>query len=150
MVPLEHPLWGRLYAAGVLAGAVALLVTAAFLDPGDRTIGTHEQLGLGACGFYVVTGIPCPTCGMTTAYAYTVRGRLLRALWAQPAGLVLAIATAATGIAAAVAVVTGRRPSVNWYRVNPLRCIWAATLVLVLAWIFKVIVSVRERPFPAP
>ena len=42
----------------------------------------------------VVWGLPCPTCGMTTAFAHTVRGRWLAAARAQPAGFVAAIATA--------------------------------------------------------
>jgi hypothetical protein len=42
------------------------------------------------CAFKVVTGTPCPTCGMTTSFAWFARGRLGRSWRANPAGSLLA------------------------------------------------------------
>src|SRR5689334_8979719 len=75
---LQQPIFGRLYAAGVLLATSAILITAARLHPDAHQYGTHEQLGLPPCGFLVMTGLPCPTCGMTTAFAYATHGRLLQ------------------------------------------------------------------------
>jgi hypothetical protein len=40
---------------------------------------------LGYCGFKQRTGLPCPTCGMTTATLAFAQGRILKAFYIQPA-----------------------------------------------------------------
>jgi Protein of unknown function (DUF2752) len=78
-------------ALGLLAsGLVGVLATACLLRPDPRGFGTHTQLGLGACSFREMSGKPCPACGMTTAFAWSVRGRVDRAWRANPAGCVIA------------------------------------------------------------
>jgi hypothetical protein len=76
-----------LAAAGL--AAFALLITARTLTPDSRGYGTHEQLGLAPCGFARLTGLKCPTCGATTAWAHAVRGELPAALAANVGGTVL-------------------------------------------------------------
>lgn len=73
---------------GALAFSTVLGV-AFWLSPNEEGSGTHTQLGLPPCGYLVATGRPCLTCGMTTAFAFAVRGRVFRALDANPSGLVL-------------------------------------------------------------
>ncbi|MHC4559602.1 MAG: DUF2752 domain-containing protein [Planctomycetota bacterium] len=47
---------------------------------------------LGYCGFKQRTGLPCPTCGMTTATLAFAQGKIFEALYIQPAaGLLLCI-----------------------------------------------------------
>jgi len=63
---------------------------------------------LGRCGFKQNTGLPCPTCGMTTAAKAFAQGKILQAFYIQPAcGLlcsvivfvaILAFVTAVFGI----------------------------------------------------
>jgi hypothetical protein len=77
-------------AAVLLAGVLGLSRT---LTPDPRGYGTHTQLGLRPCTFAVLTGRLCPTCGMTTAYAWFVRGRIDRAWRSNPAGCLLAAST---------------------------------------------------------
>jgi hypothetical protein len=84
--------WGM---AALALGLVLVFVVARRLEPSPRGFGTHEQLGLPPCQFAWVTGKPCPSCGMTTAFAWFVRGELVRALGANPAGGLLAAACAA-------------------------------------------------------
>ena len=77
----------------MVVSALGLLVVfgvACCLRPDPRGFGTHTQLGLPPCAFKVVTGNPCPTCGMTTSFAWFARGRLDRSWRANPAGSVLA------------------------------------------------------------
>ncbi len=141
MVPLESRLGGRLYAAGVLAATTAVLAVAAVrLHPDGLYEGVHQQLGLPPCGFVQVTGLPCPTCGMTTAFAHAVRGEVGASIHSQAAGFVLALATFAVGVFSAVALVTGRRPSLNWYRIDPLRVVWAGCGLFVFAWGVKIVI----------
>ena len=79
----------RLLLTVIGLAAVVLVATARSLTPDPRGYGTHEQLGLGACGFTRLTGWRCPTCGMTTAWAYATRGDIHAALAANGGGTVL-------------------------------------------------------------
>lgn len=114
--------WGRLLLAAIgLAGGV-LLATAWRLSPDARGYGTHEQLGLAACGFTRLTGWPCPTCGMTTAWAHVLDGQLRAALVANAGGVMLClVAVAATPWAIASAVVG--------------RCLWMKPTTRLVLWI---------------
>ena len=76
-------------AVGALA-IVVVLVLARRLDPDPRGWGTHTQLGLPPCAFMASTGRPCPTCGMTTSFAWFTRGHLVDSWRANPAGSLLA------------------------------------------------------------
>lgn len=71
-------------------GLVGVFAVARRLEPDPRGFGTHTQLGLNPCLFARVTGRPCPTCGMTTSFAWFARGRLDRSWRANPAGSLLA------------------------------------------------------------
>lgn len=73
-------------------GLAGVFGVARRLEPDPRGSGTHTQLGLAPCLFARVTGRPCPSCGMTTAFAWFVRGRLARAWSCNPAGCLLAAA----------------------------------------------------------
>ncbi|HZS07824.1 MAG TPA: DUF2752 domain-containing protein [Blastocatellia bacterium] len=68
-----------------LSGAV--LVTARILPPSPRGVGTHELLGLPPCFFLKLTGLPCPSCGLTTCFAHAARLHFYEALVTQPFGL---------------------------------------------------------------
>ncbi|HEY8428437.1 MAG TPA: DUF2752 domain-containing protein [Sandaracinaceae bacterium] len=79
----------------LLAGPLAVLVTAAMLTPAAEGHGTHTQLGLPPCGFLVYTGYPCPGCGLTTSFAHMIRLDVGGAFSANPFGIVLFLCTAA-------------------------------------------------------
>ena len=49
------------------------------------------SLGFRPCAFLTVTGRLCPTCGMTTAFAWFMRGRIDRSWQANPAGCLFAL-----------------------------------------------------------
>ncbi len=71
----------------LLGFASAALILARLLSPSPRGVGTHEQLGLPPCFFLTLTGLPCPSCGLTTSFAHAARWHLYEALVAQPFGL---------------------------------------------------------------
>ena len=85
----------RRLAAGFAAMGCAALLVAALLDPYDalgrpRSHGTHRQLGLPACTLKSLTGIGCPSCGMTTAFALLMHGDPTAAWRTNWAGCVIA------------------------------------------------------------
>lgn len=113
------------------------LVVACMLVPSTTGMDTHRQLGLPACGWPSAFGIPCFTCGMTTAFALSVRGRFLAALQAQPAGFALACA-AALGVVVGAWVAASGRPVHRF--LQPLvtgRLALVALAVLLLGWGWK-------------
>lgn len=96
--PLPRPVPSRVERGA--AGGFALLgclvfVVAAILSPYDTegrplSHGTHRQLGLPPCVMKALTGIPCPSCGMTTSISLVMHGDLAAASEANPAGLIVA------------------------------------------------------------
>lgn len=85
---------GQLARGALLAlalGLVGILAMARRLEPDPRGYGTHLQLGLQPCAFATLTGRLCPTCGMTTSFAWFARGDLRRAWVVNPAGCLLAL-----------------------------------------------------------
>jgi len=61
----------------------------------------------GYCGFKQRTGLPCPTCGMTTATLAFSQGRILEAFYIQPAGGLLCSIMIIVGILAFIIAVFG-------------------------------------------
>jgi hypothetical protein len=58
---------------------------------GARRMETHRQLGLPPCTFYDKTGLPCPSCGMTTSFSLLIRGDVWNSLRANWVGTCLAL-----------------------------------------------------------
>ena len=98
----------RVWAVAAVGCAIVLGI-AVYLKPNPAGLGTHRGLSehLPPCGFVVTTGLPCPTCGMTTAFSNTVRGRLIAAVLAQPAGLVFCRGTNAGFLYGMTVALTG-------------------------------------------
>lgn len=127
----------RILAGGVAAGCLGVLGLASWLTPAAAGHGTHGQLGLPPCGWVLAMGRPCPSCGMTTAFAHAADGELARAAWAQPAGLLLAVLAAAGVWAAAEVALLGSNLSPLGAKLVGGRLLLAAGAVLLAAWIFK-------------
>ena len=81
---------GRATLLGTMLFIIAGFGLALWLNPDPKGYGTHQQLGLPPCSFRLLFGYPCPGCGMTTCFAYFVRGQFNEALRANSAGFVLA------------------------------------------------------------
>jgi hypothetical protein len=122
-------------------GLLAVLGVARWLRPDPRGYGTHEQLGLDPCPFRGLTGRPCPACGLTTAFAWSVRGEWVRAARANPAGGVLAGACAVL-IPWLLACAAAGRPVGSRTLDVPLMAIVVAAVALGLgAWTFRMILG---------
>lgn len=76
----EHRQAGdRVEAAAALVVALAIIVIPALLTPDPSGHGTHTQILLVPCIFEMLTGLPCPFCGMTTSLAHMARGEVAAA-----------------------------------------------------------------------
>ena len=147
--PLPRPVPSR--AERGAAGGFALLgclvfAVAAILSPYDTdgrplSHGTHRQLGLPPCAMKALTGIPCPSCGMTTSLSLVMHGDLAAASEANPAGLIVA----GLGLVATVwlAAVAAGMPSgtftvdetIKWLTVAGTTTAMLRWLTLAAAWL---------------
>ena len=142
-VRAKNPFSARLIATGCALGGMAVLGMALWLTPDPRGFGTHTQLGQPECGFLLVTQLPCPTCGMTTAFAHAVRGQWFRAILAQPMGFLLALATAGTVVVSLMVIITGTVWNLNWYRVSASRFVFAVFALFLAGWAVRVGLHLR-------
>jgi len=92
--------------AGVFA--IAFWLNPYSPDGTPRTMATHTQLGIPPCNFVVLTGKPCPACGMTTSFSLLVRGDVAASLRANWAGTIIAVVWAFTMIWAVASGIKGR------------------------------------------
>ena len=120
--------------------AAGILTVAAVLEPAAEGLGTHSKAGLPECGWIVMFGIPCPTCGMTTAFAHAANGDVIAAVGAQPLGGLLAIAVAIAFIVGAYVAITGSRVGTVLGRLWGSRTAWLLGALLLLSWVYKIAV----------
>lgn len=90
--------WAALGRLSVTAVAAAVVCVSAWLTPSPDGIGTHVQTGMPPCVFHALTGLPCPSCGMTTAFARMAHLDVLGAFDAQPFGAALFLGVVAAGV----------------------------------------------------
>ncbi len=126
----------RIEAVAVLLIAAGVLVTARLLTPSPQGFGTHEQLLVIPCAFRWITGLPCPMCGMTTAFALMARGDVLAALGAHVLGPPLYVVAWLLGANAAVALVRGRSALPGWLS-GPRGARWVL-IVIAAGWLVNV------------
>ena len=118
---------------------VAGFLMARGLEPDPRGYGTHEQFGLPACTFLETSGLPCPSCGMTTSFAYLARGRLVDAARANLAGCALAIVCAAQIPWAWFSILRGRLWLVRRLDAWFVWTVTGLTLVAAVHWIWRIL-----------
>jgi len=131
----------RVGAVIIAAACIALLIIAASITPNARGMGTHTQLGLPQCGWVLMFGRPCMTCGMTTAFAHTVRMELILAFRAQPMGALLAILTPVVLFASLHAAILGARIDQMLEPLLRPRTLWVIAGLFLAAWGYKLMVT---------
>lgn len=135
--------WWRALAGAISLVCLAVLVLASQLTPAAGGTGTHEQIGLNACQFHLRTGIPCPSCGMTTSFAYFAHGQLAASFYIQPMGMVLAVLTAVAFWAGLYIAITGRRAHRILRFVRGQVLLWTLVALAVAAWGWKIFIQLN-------
>jgi hypothetical protein len=127
----------KLVAIGLLVSACTVLAVAAWLKPDARGYGTHTQLGLPPCFFLRLTHLPCPSCGLTTCFAYAVRFQFRKAFLANPFGILAFLGT--VSLVPASILLLWRRMSFRRITESAhfIKAVYAATALYFLSWIFK-------------
>ncbi len=83
-------------------------------------------------------GIPCPTCGMTTAFARAADGDLGKSFLTQPMGCILALGTSAGFWAAVHVAATGSQLGMVCARLLRPRLLWGVAGAATAAWAYKI------------
>ena len=123
----------------VSLGCMAILVLALHLEPTNLPLGPQSYLSLPECAFRQRTGYPCPTCGMTTAWARAVRGDLVAAFRANIAAGVFALVCAVAALGG-LATVFGGRSCYNRFvepvlgLLRPRQWFYLAVGLIIFAW----------------
>jgi len=119
-----------------LAGITSVFLLASRLTPDPSGMGTHRQLGFPECVFLKSLGRPCPHCGMTTAFAWIVRGEFRQAWRSNPSSLFLAVALVVLWPWSFLGAVSGRWPFTDepgkWFLRGYIA--WMILAVVIWAW----------------
>lgn len=118
--------------------AAGVLITGRLLQPSPGRVGTHLQLGLPPCFFLHFTGMPCPSCGLTTSVSHAARLDFYDAMITQPFGLIVFLAAFAI-IPLSLMLILRRIPSskLRSFR-GRLFYIYALIALFLLSWIYKI------------
>jgi hypothetical protein len=118
--------------------SATLLLIARLLRPSADGVGTHRQLGLPPCAFLHFTGVPCPSCGLTTSVAHAARLHFYESIATQPFGLVIFISAA---LCIPLSIVLWRR-RVPWSRLKRSLggnlVIYLTIALFILSWLYKI------------
>jgi len=126
----------RIRGALIMGPCLTIIIVAAWLAPKSAGYGTHKELGLPPCGFLAQTGYPCPSCGMTTAFAAMAHGHPVDSFLAQPCGMLLFLFVVVLAVVGFGELTTGR-DVIQYLHLGPW---WAvgAVLAMLLGWGFKI------------
>lgn len=120
-------------------GFLAVVLIAASLTPSPTGIGTHTQLHLPPCGFYETFHKPCPSCGMTTAFASIMHGKFIQAFNDQPAGVAVFLAALAAWFYLPYAWIK-RRPFDTIFELKAFLPVVLTLILLILGvWIWRLL-----------
>ncbi|NUO78935.1 DUF2752 domain-containing protein [candidate division KSB1 bacterium] len=90
-LPLSHPEAHRLETYAGLLAIVAIFLISLLVPP-------FEQSRFTMCLFKNLTGVPCPSCGMTRAFLFLGHGRILQASALNPLALPVALLLLLQGV----------------------------------------------------
>ncbi len=114
----------------------------------SRGLGTHTQINeligasvCGECDFWKRYGVPCPTCGMTTAVSLLLHGRPLRALACQPFGCTVGIAAVVLVVWSSIGVVAGHCPQPIFHARMIEKGLVVMAVFFAVSWLYKIIAT---------
>jgi len=131
----------RIFGLVLLFPTVIILTIALILDPDPSGIGTHQQLGLHPCSFWLWFEIPCPVCGMTTTFTHMAHFQFEKGIWNQPFGAVLFLGMMMVLSVSVIDIVTGKGFSqriFQWLLLRETFFIRAVIVGLLFGWVYKI------------
>ncbi len=114
-----------------------LLAVAAWLKPNPSGMGTHTQLGLPGCSLFTMVGIRCPGCGMTTAWAYTMKADFTSAIGANVGGVLLCLLSVAVFPCLLWMAIRGQSINNRWFVQVVIAVLVIAISISIIEWLIR-------------
>jgi hypothetical protein len=127
----------RVAMLGLAIVLATLLGVAAWMQPHPDGVGTHQQLGLPPCSLLWITGIRCPACGMTTAWAWFLDGHPWRSLQANLGGTLLCVLALVACPGCTVLALRGTGSKGSWFSRWMLIGLCSALGMAALEWVAR-------------
>lgn len=136
--------WVRIALVLIALGLVLVFALAIWLNPYKDgqvwLMETHRQLGLPECNFKRITGLPCPSCGMTSSFALLMHGDLVNSLKANAVGTLLALVCLAYIPWAFFSALLGRRLLIVSFERVLLRLVVVFLVLMLCRWAIVLLV----------
>ncbi len=127
---------GRACHALVILAIAMVFLVGSRLEPNPAGRETHVQLGLPRCAFLSITGMPCPTCGVTTAITHLAHGDIETSVRTQPFGTMLGLLSIALTLPVGYDVWTGRARTLAWFNRARLRHVLIVIALAASSWLY--------------
>ena len=127
----------RLGVFGLGVMLLVVLIVAFWLQPNPAGLGTHTQLGLPGCTMVTLLGIRCPGCGMTTSWAYTLKGDLTSAIRVNVGGVLLCFLAMATFPFLMWTGIRGRPFETRWFTQIAVTVLLIAIFISIVEWLIR-------------
>jgi hypothetical protein len=130
----------RVWSGFVFVICAGMLGVGLYLTPNAKGVETHRQLGLPPCGFMLTTGLPCPTCGCTTAVSHLAHGEFMASFLTQPFGFAVGLLALLLIPLTAVGMVTGRWMGPSMFMLSWYWRVWVfgGLGLMAVAWGYKI------------
>lgn len=109
-------------------------------DPSTKGYDTHVQFGMQPCSWPRLYGVPCPTCGCTTAACLVVHGQWILGFVTQPFGAAVAIVGFLLGLHGLYCLLFRRSFADLLVRVKFAPILFGGLLLMLAAWYYKYLV----------
>ncbi|HCU23725.1 MAG TPA: hypothetical protein DF383_01810, partial [Deltaproteobacteria bacterium] len=109
----------------------------ALLTPNSSGIGTHQRLGLPPCLFYTWTGLPCPSCGLTTSFTHLMHGHWREAFHVHPLGPLFFFGFALLAIFGLLEFFGKKTPLNSIFSESTLRWPYALVALFLTIWLIR-------------
>ncbi|WP_279105472.1 DUF2752 domain-containing protein [Gordonia paraffinivorans] len=129
---VEHQADLRLSSASAAGAAVVGIVGAAALGAAGILTPSGIESGPGMCPFAMITGLPCPGCGLTRSWVAFMHGDIAAAFGFNLFGPVLLVLTAVTALLAFATLARRRRSPLSGWRdvvVGPVGAVFLAVWI---------------------
>ena len=135
-----RPWMDRVFSALVILTGGFFVVILALVPPDPRGYGTHELLGMAPCSWPSGGGVPCPTCGVTTAACHLVHLSPLKAVATHPFGAALAASGIWLMLAAGICLIRGTSFVDKLSRLPYATLLLSAGALLLGSWAYKFLI----------
>lgn len=119
------------------AAAGAVFALARHLTPDPSGMGTHRSLGLPGCPLLTLTGIFCPSCGLTTSFSHLAHGHWSAAWKVHPLGPALFLLFAWVSLVSLLEFAQISTPMGRWLKKDWTNLAYGGVFLFLGTWIVR-------------